>query len=224
MEDQQCDPCAEITVVDLKPLTFDLAEDNGTAAIYVARVDEPDAPGGPEYALTVTVASPRQDAEAKAEIDAFLSEMRAAFLLTAPNPDEDSPDDQEPGPFDIAAEIQIVPELVQLRTLKGTFGVTAIVRTEVEEGDTEAVESFAEPATGPPDPVRHKIGAGKNHRYTAKGGIKTATAAALKGSGNIRPPVKAIFVGGSPQSVTAKTVIVHGVTACTYNFAGKFNG
>jgi hypothetical protein len=217
-------PDIENPQVDLRRLEFHEVEDRDGKSVHQALVDDSDAPGGPVYALTVTTASPGDDEKAKAELDAFLDEMRAGFVLTAPNPDEPPCDDQEPDPFDIGTQTQIEPGLVQLRTLKGTFGVTVVVQTAADgDHSTNAEEAAAEPAPGQPIRARVTVQPGKEHTYTAVGGLKTATVTARQGSGTIRKPQKGITAGGGPRSLTASRVIVHGNTLMVYDFVGRFN-
>ena len=223
MTSQENCPDIENPQVDLRPLPFHLIEDKDGKSVFQALVDDGDAPGKPVYALTVTTASPGDDKKAKADLAAFLEEMRAGFVLTAPNPDEDPCDDQEPEPFNIGTQMQIEPDLVQLRTLKGTFGVTVVVQTAVDGDSTTAEEVATEPAPSALIGPRATVLQGKEHTYTAVQGLKTATVTARQGSGYIRRPRKDITAGGGPRSLTASRVIVHGVTYCVYDFVGRFN-
>lgn len=223
MTSQENCPDKENAQVDLRPLEFHEVEDKDGKSVYRALVDDRNAPGKPVYALTVTTASPGKDKEAKAELDAFLEAMQAGFVLTAPNPDEDPCDDQEPDPFDIGTQTQIEADLVQLRTLKGTFGVTVVVQTAVDGDGTNVEEVAAAPAPGALIPFRATVQRGKEHTYTAVQGLKTATVTARQGSGFIRKPRKNITAGGGPRSLTASRVIVHGITTCVYDFVGRFN-
>src|SRR5215831_15588702 len=116
MTSQENCPDIENPQVDLHPLQFKI-EDKDGKSVCQALVDDSEAPGQPVYALTVTTASPG-DEKAKAELDAFLHEMRAGFVLTAPNPDEAPCDDREPEPFDVNTQTQIEFDLIQLRTLR----------------------------------------------------------------------------------------------------------
>jgi hypothetical protein len=223
MTSQENCPDIENPQVDLRPLSFDLTEDKDGKSVFRALVDDSDAPGKPVYALTVTTASPGEDEKAMEELKAFLNEMRAGFVLTATNPDEAPCDDKEPEPFDIGTQTQIEPDLVQLRTLKGTFGVTVVVQTAVD-GDSATVEEVAaEPAPGGPIQARATVQPRKEHTYTAVQGLMTATVTARRGSGTIRNPTKSITAGGGPRSLRASRVIVRGVTLCVYDFVGRFN-
>ena len=228
MTSTQPDPEPEDPAVRLRHMDFRPVEVDDYKAVYRAFIDDAEAPGAPVYALTVTVASPG-DGEAE-ELERFLNDMEAGFVLTAPNPEEDTGDDQEPLPdLDLDKEILIEPQLVQLRTLDGTFGVTVVVRTAVDEGEDSGAAEFRSALEDQPAVaefyIRETVGSGKDHRYTAKGGvIRTATATARSGTGTIRQPVKYIRVGGGSRSVSGTTVWVHGVTRCTYDFVGYFNG
>jgi hypothetical protein len=222
MTQQENCPDVENPQVDLRPLDFREIENKDGKSVFQALIDDSEAPGKPVYALTVTTGSPSDD-NAKENLYAFLKGMRAGFVLTAPNPDEDPCDDQEPEPFNIDTQTQIEPDLVQLRTLKGTFGVTVVVQTAVDAAVAKAEEVSAEPAPGAPIPYRATVQPGKEHSYTAVQGLNTATVTARQGSGTIRNPVKNITAGGGPRSLRASRVIVRGVTFCVYDFVGRFN-
>ena len=135
MKSTQPDPEPKGPAVKLQHMKFQPVEQDEHKAVYRAIIEDDDAPGKPVYALTVTVAPPG-DSEAKKQLDSFLSEMEAGFVLTARNPEEDAGDNREPLPdLDLAKEILIEPQLVRLRALDGLFGVTVVVRTAVDEGE-----------------------------------------------------------------------------------------
>jgi len=221
MTSQENCPDIENPQVDLHPLQFKI-EDKDGKSVCQALVDDSEAPGQPVYALTVTTASPG-DEKAKAELDAFLHEMRAGFVLTAPNPDEAPCDDREPEPFDVNTQTQIEFDLIQLRTLRGTFGVTVVVQTAVDGHSSTAEEIPAAPAPGGLIQYRATVQPGKEHTYAAIGGLRTATVTARQGSGYIRSPIKDIAAGYRSRSLRARRVIVHGYTFMVYDFAGRFN-
>jgi hypothetical protein len=228
MTSNQHDLEPEAPAVRLQYMNFQPVEEDDRKAVYRAFIEDDDAPGAPVYALTVTVASPG-DREAE-ELERFLNDMEAGFVLTAPNPEEDTGDDREPLPdLDLDKEILIEPQLVRLRTLDGTFGVTVVVRTAVAEGEDPRAAEFRSALEYQPVVaelyVRKTVLAGKDHRYRAIGGvIRTATATARYGTGTIRQPAQYIRVGGGSRSARGTTVAVHGVTRCTYDFVGYFNG
>jgi hypothetical protein len=211
-------------------MDFRLVEQDHHKAVYRAFFEDDDAPGAPVYALTVTVASPG-DWTAE-ELERFLKEMEVGFVLTSPNPEEDTGDDREapPDPPDLAKEILIAPQLVRLRTLDGTFGVTVVVRTAVAaEDDSKAAEFRAALENQPVVAdlyVRKTVLAGRDHRYNAIGGvIRTATVTARYNSGSIRYPFSYITVGGGSRKATGRSVWVRGGSRnCTYDFVGYFNG
>jgi hypothetical protein len=222
MTSQENCPDIENPQVDLRSLQFSI-EDKDGKSVCRALVDDSEAPGQPVYALTVTTASPGEDEKAKAELGAFLDEMRAGFVLTAPNPDEAPCDDKEPKPFDIETQTQIEFALIRLRTLSGTFGVTVVVQTAVDGDSSTAEEIAAEPAPGRLIQFRATVQPGKEHTYTAIGGLRTATVTARQGSGYIRSPIKHVAAGGGSRSLRARRVIVHGSTFMVYDFVGRFN-
>jgi hypothetical protein len=122
-------------LVTLQHMKFRRVQQDDHKAVYRAIIKDDDAPGKPVYALTVTVAPPRDSKEAD-ELKRFLREMEAGFVLTARNPEEDTGDDGEPVPdLDLAKEALFEPQLVRLRALDGLFGVTVVVGTAVDEVD-----------------------------------------------------------------------------------------
>lgn len=233
MTSTQPDLEPEIPAVKVQRMKFPPGEVDEHKAVYRAVIDDGAAPGAPIWALTVTVARELFEAE---ELKSFISEIDAGFVLTAPNT-EDIADDREPAPdLDLAQEILIEPELVRLRALDGTFGFTAVVRTAVAEADDSPPHRLRSAPV--PEPVvarayllkRDRVLAGRDHRYTARGGVPTATATARAGSGTIRRqlalnPAQTITVGGGSRSARGTAVWVRGgVRACTYDFVGNFNG
>ena len=98
MTHQQNDPGADNPVADLQALNFQPTKDDGCRAVFQALVG--DVPGARVFGLTVTVPSPGEDKEAKAELAAFLDEIRVALVLTAPRSGEGS------APWPGAREVQ----------------------------------------------------------------------------------------------------------------------
>lgn len=227
MTHQQSYPGAENPVVEFQALTFQLKKDDGCRAVFQALVG--DVPGARVFGLTVTVPSPGEDKEAKAELAAFLDEIRVALVLTAPRSGKDPLHGREPGKFKIHEDIPIKPELVRPSTIKGLGGAAVIVH------DTAQRRTLAEKVLigllavvlpilsliSPSSPLRLRL-ASKYNRTLMKGldkrfqaGSKfTATLEALEGKGSIRRPgrpsnkVRASGPTTSPP-VTGKKVIVH---------------
>src|SRR5215218_125295 len=130
----------DCTIIPLHKLRFGLQDSDETTAVYRAVVDDRDAPGAPIYTVTVTLAAPRE-ADDTANLEAFLGEMEAGFLLTAPITDE--PEDEQAGDeFDPKTDILVELDLADLRTLEGRFGVVAFVRTAVGQA-VPAARSYA---------------------------------------------------------------------------------
>lgn len=222
MTDQQSGPGADYPVADLQPLPFQLKDDNGTAAIFQARIDNGDA----VYTLTVTTVSPGNDQQQKKQLDAFLAAMRAKFTLITLNSGVDPVGDQQPEPFDVNLGTLIVPDLVMVRTGTGPFGVMMTVLTAVEPELTQTEEGLAQPRG---DLVGH-VSPQHDHYYTARDGVDSAAVWAVGGSGTVRtaqpsvPPLP-ITVGGATQTLgPAKRLIVHGtgLRRCTYYVDGRF--
>jgi len=231
-------------ISDLRPLVFALQSDDGIAAVYEAVVDyaegsvdrdtQPasaaaietqtfaavpavvtDVSDVPAYSVTVTAPSPQGNAQAQQELDAFLADIRAQFLLTGPFAD-DGVSGQVAPPVDLSSEISFEIGIKDPKAVSGNFGVVAILEATVEE---EAPGGTAPQTSG----VVTSVLAHRDHRYAARGGIKKATVTALGGRGSIRRPALHLLVGGGSQSVRGATVWVHGETRLRYRFVGKFN-
>jgi hypothetical protein len=235
MKDQQNSSGLDDPLADLKPLTFVEKDDNGTQVIYQARVDD----GNAVYTMTVTAPSPGKDKQEKEQLEEFLANMRATFELDELNQDgspgagqimnsgpdsggDQEPDPPNPDPPNRSDEIQIEPDLVQVRTGTGPFDVTVIVRTTAGLDLPEGKEEFARPRNR----ARHGIAAGQDQCIKARDQFDTATLWAVRGSamvGTVQPPGRSITVGGARQSLRhTKEVFVHGITSCTYYCQGRF--
>lgn len=112
MTDKQNSPGTDDPVADLQPLTFLRKDDNGTAAIYQARIDNGDA----VYTLTVTTASPGQDQQQAEQLAAFLAAMQAKFALTTLTSGAGTPGGQKSETFNVDLGTLIEPNLVVVRT------------------------------------------------------------------------------------------------------------
>ncbi len=209
-------------VGELQPLGFELAYDDGHAAVYQATVKDEKAPGSPVYALTVTIASSVRK-EAEKQLRVFLDEMRAAFaLLREPVPQDGGPDDEEP--FDIDTQIQIEPRLVSLDGA-GPVGVTVTVETTTGIGQAPG---GSDPAggTATEQVLGFRVGPGRDQYWYARGNNRfTATVRPRSGYGTIRKPVINVAAGGTYR-LTARQVIVHGGPPAGMNYllTGTFNG
>jgi hypothetical protein len=194
---------------DLQPMNFQRKSDDGSKAVYEARIDNPDA----TFTLTVTTASPGNELEVR-EIEDFLADMVARFELAAPISVENPDYIQEPESFDLSTEILFEPGLVEVRTGTGPFAIAMTLQTTVGSDDVE-------PPPGEVLAIRGVVLAGKNHTYTARNGSATATVTGLQGRGRISSPNKDISTGGR-QSDSGRTVTVHGYTRFLYNLSGNF--
>jgi hypothetical protein len=241
---------ADDGVLELRPLFFEQVSDDGETAVFRALVNDgersPDrggagdsgvtplsavpggsrfttvvAPGGsgvPVYSVTVTITSPKGNAQATAGLNQFLSEFRADILLTAPFPDV-GPEDEEP-PLKLDSEILFELDVLDPKGVHGTFGVEAVMEGTADE---EAPVMGQTPQPLPPGAVV-SVSAHKEHRWTARGGIKKATVTQLQGNGSIRRPPRTIAADSPTQSVRASTVWVHGgKSRLRYRFVGRFN-
>ena len=243
MTHHQGSPGAESPVVALQPLAFLQTHDDGHKAVFRAQVGNMGEPDAAVFALTVTLASPAGDEQAKREIENFLGKMRAGFALIAREPGDDQPGDTNPEPFNIDTDILIEPELVQAPAGKGPVGVTAAVQATVEGLTLEGV--LIELITGvlrglawlvfrrfqtlyPPYPY-YTIGKGGCNKFTVRrGGRLGATVTSCGGEATVRPPEPPnpghwIGTGNTTPRMTARTISVIGLTPCTYVFCGDYN-
>jgi len=222
MTDQQSGPGTGEPAADLQPLAFLETRDDGTAAVFLARIDDGDA----LYTLTVTTPSPREDPQQKERLRTFIDTMRAKFTLITLDSGPEPTGGDKPEPFDVSLGTLIEPALVTARTGTGPFGVMMTVLTTVEPDLTETDGGPAQPEVnfvGSVSP-RH------DHYYKARDRVDSATVWAVGGSGTARtaqptvPPLP-ITVGGPQQNLgPAKWLIVHGTSlrTCTYYVNGRF--
>jgi hypothetical protein len=233
-------------VLELRPLVFQPVSDDGETAVFRALVNDgegspdrggagdrgvnpssavpgasrpgavADASGGsgvPVYSVTLTVTSPKDDAQATEDLNEFLSQFRADVVLTRPFPDV-GPEDKEPD-LDKNKEILFVLDVLDPKGVHGTFGVEAVVEGTADE---EAPVN----GNGPQSAGTHSVRAHKEHRWTARGGIKKATVSQRQGDGWIMRPPNAKTVAPT-RSVRASTVWVHGRSRLRYRLVGRFN-
>jgi len=198
----------------------DPVEQDDQKVVYKASIKKPEA----VFTLTVTVARPR-DEKQELELKRFLDDMEGGFVLTEPNLEEDTADDQEPDPGNLDTEVQFVVE-VRPRGLDRTLEATVVVRTAIEaEEDPGATKLSARAAARRRDSVL----AGKDHRWSANGGvIRTATATPRQNSGTLRSqgalnPHQNLSVSGGSRSTSGSTVWVRGVSGrFVYDMSDNF--
>lgn len=204
-DDASFDDADDCTIIPLRRLTFERQRSGDDAiAIYRAEVDDEDAPGAPIYTVTVTLAAPR-DADDTAELERFLGEMEAGFVLTAPLPEdpteEQAEDERDPG-TDLLFEL----DLAGLRALEGEFGVVGFLRTAVGQ-DLPGAASFAASQTLG---VQAILSRGKRHWYASRDGVlRWATVRALRGSGYLGPGGRHV-TQAAPGRTRARAVYVQG--------------
>lgn len=131
MSTQQGSPAAENPKVDLQPLAFINTHDDKLAAVYQAKIGNIEVPDEPVLELTVTIASPAGNEKAAQEIEKFLSEVRAGFAVTAPNPDAGQDASQGPDTFNVDKYILFDAELIRPDTSKVRVGVTVVIQTTI---------------------------------------------------------------------------------------------
>lgn len=208
MTDQQNGTGPDDPVTDLQPLVFLLKNDNGSLAVYQARINTAAA----VYTLTVTAASPGS-VQQEQEITNFLADMKAEFELATPI----SGGTQGPVSVNFNTEILIEPDLVEVLsgTGPGPFGIKMTLRTTVGQDSGEPVTGIFG--------IRGVVLRGKSHTYKASNGNALATVTANQGNGWISSPDKDIYQAGPSQSDRGRTVTVHGTTRCVYTLVGDFN-
>ena len=214
-------PYSENPVSKLQPLDFRLVLDNGVAAVFQALVVDYERREVPVYTVTLTIAASVRR-EADKQLQEFLGGMKAAFeLLPEPEPDDGSPDDEEP--FDISTQVQIELNLVRLRG-DGPVGVAATVETSIgPEQATPGGGPEVRAVTEIPLPARIPPG-GRDHYWYAYCNRKlTGTVDPSIGSGSMRNPPKNVNANKS-DSLTARQIIVHSGGGMTYSFLGSFSG
>ena len=238
MKIQQSSLDAEKPVVHLHPLAFMKTYDDGHKAVFQAKVGNFKVPDEPVLELTVTMASSHGDEKAAREINAFLNEMRAGVVLTAPKPDDDRDENQKPERFNVDKDILFDAQLIRPDISKGPVDVRMVIQTTVE-GYTRLEQVPIALATGvlrvlawfvrlrvQPFRVAYLKGSvlkGLDHQYTSRTGSKIgARVTSTFGSARIFPGAQKIKKSGF-YDVTAKTITVHGISKkCRYRIRGDF--
>jgi hypothetical protein len=183
MTSTQPDPKPTVPGMKLQRMRFgDPVEQDDKKVVYKASIENPDG----VCTLTVTAAAQLYHTD---ELDGFLDEIWAGFLLTAPNATKDTADDSEPEPNDLDRETVIEID-VQLRAPDDTSDVIVeVIATAAEEDDSTSAEVRSARKGQPPAPrlVRPPLAPGQQKRWYAPGGrSKTATASAIQGNGTLR--------------------------------------
>jgi len=214
MKQQESNPWAEISIIDLQPLNFKPVPSDPRLVAYQALIKSP-APRMPMFSLTVTAASPGDDQQAERELQSLLSNMRAGSLVTEGGPVQDAPDDPEP--FNPDTEIEFKIELVEQGTTERTFGVIMVIQTAVDSGsEAEADQAALAAARSLYGTVPKK----RDHKYTAPSS-RWATVTSTSGSGSVRSPVSPVpSASGGSGYAYGRTVYVHGYTYMKYTIAG----
>jgi hypothetical protein len=196
----------------LQPVSFEEIQNNGKLAVYQARLEYPDVPGSPVFALTATTAAPASTEE-KAALLGVLNQIRAGFaFLGEPVPEEL---DDTPDLFDPQTDIRLEPSLISIGR-PGPVGVAATV---------EATTGTDQPTTGPDEPRKYytvTVPQNRDHHWHSMSGKKTrATVTVGKGDGTVSPPTQQIGPGLNYYAC-GSTVVVHGFTRMEYTLNGSF--
>ena len=210
MTSTQPDPKPTVPGMKLQRMQFSPAGEDNQAVVYRAAVENPDG----VCTLTVTAAAELYHTE---ELDKFLDEVWAGFVLTAPNVTKDKADDSEPEPNDLARETVIEID-VQLNAPDDTSDVIVEVIATAEKDDSESAEVRSAGKGRPPvgNVVQKPLGPGIQKRWYAPGGrSKTATASAIQGNGTLRiqSSLKPNQYLGAKKKYTARSVWVRGGSA-----------
>ena len=121
--------CSGDLIVDLKPLPFGSIETGGGLLTCQALVEQPSAPGSPEFALTLSMGLPRVGREQAVEqFKSLRNELRGDFLLRALEDDDDLPgDDPDFDECNAEWEILLEPEFVST-TLDGEYRAVMVLQ------------------------------------------------------------------------------------------------
>ena len=198
----------------LQPVSFKPISDDGRVARYQALVEDQTAPGSPVFAVTLTIASSIQ-LEAPTKLKAFLSQMKASFvLLPEPPPDDGGPSDDEP--LDLKTQLLIE---VSLASSGGTGPVGVAVTVQTTTGIVPA-PTGSKPAGGVAMSI---VPAGLDDYWQVRPKHSfRANVTPSFGKGTIRNPVT-LVVEGRTSSLTARQVIVHADRqAMTYFMSTNF--
>jgi hypothetical protein len=199
-------------MTELQPLSFGEIQNNGKLAVYQARLEYPDVPGAPVFALTATTAAPASTEE-KTALLGVLNQIRAGFaFLSEPIPEEL---DDTPDLFDPQTDIRLEPSLISI----GRPGPVSIAAT------VEATTGTDKPATAAGEPRQYytvTVPQNRDHHWHSMSSKKTrATVTVGKGDGTVSPPTQQIGPG-PPHYATGSTVVVHGFTSMEYTLNGSF--
>jgi hypothetical protein len=195
------------TGAKLHSLHFNPVPDSGKITTYRAIIKDEKAAGSPEYALSVSIATPIFRTVSK-DFIAFLGEMMAAFkLLSTPVQTQviTSIDAEETS--DVSTGITIEPNLLRINQ-PGPVGVASIVLTSIGRRDH----------VGPHN---------NNHYWTARSGFGDAWVYPRNGSGQIwQPHGNAIGVNHpNPGHLPGVAKVnVGSKKGMTYYFDGSFDG
>lgn len=216
-------------IVDLQPLPFGSIETGGGLLTCQALVEQPSAPGSPEFALTLSMGLPRVGLEQAVEQFKSLRDgLKGNFLLRAPEDDDDLPCD-EPVFDERTAEWEVLLEAEFVSTtLEGEYGVVMVLQAPLPGLPQVPVAAVAGHAPPPPVGGPHNINAGMAHIYRSKNGgpIYTQVTSSI-GEEYLYPPPGGVAVTTStPQSATARKVRIEnrGTNIANYTMSGSWRG
>jgi|HubBroStandDraft_1064217.scaffolds.fasta_scaffold25039_4 hypothetical protein len=202
----------------LQPLDFRLISNDGHSASYEALVEVAQAPGSPEFSVTVTLASSVLS-QAEKEVLDLLGMIKAEFVVLSGLPPDSGPGDEEA--FDIKEQLLIE---IGLASYDGAGPVSVAVTIETVTG-VVPLPPRSDPVG---DPVIHTdlprtLGAGLDDYWRAKPYQPfMATVNVTTGLGTVRPPKQSVYAVNTYHP-TGKQVIVHASQrSMNYSLSGDF--
>lgn len=217
--------------VRLRSLKFEPQPPIGNEVTFHAELSYPEALGEPVFALDVTTSlsgagttpDPEQqkpDSKWLKQVENFLEQLQAGFLLMSPGSAEEPPDDPDPDPDPGLAEreISIVPSLVSIE-VQGDFDIVFVVSSAIS-AEPPASDSGHHPVT---------VWAVANTTLPA-GGCQTYHARNSQIGGTVYCTGGWIRVNKHPKigvnqhtDVSAKKVRVRAVTNAAYYITGSYH-
>lgn len=129
--------------VKLHRLHFELVSEDDRRVTYRAIASGDSTQGAALFALTVITATPGSSDE-EAELEEFLEQLRAGFLLLGPVAGQKPSESHQPIPFHPRMEILIIPELITVKG-DGVFEVVFAVESAIIVGVTPVIGSLTRP-------------------------------------------------------------------------------
>lgn len=224
----QCDCLGVDDILEPQNLRFNLEPSEGNEVTYRATIGDLRAPGAPEFALTVITARPSSPRE-ETDLERFLGQIKAAFVLLAPETGEWSPAPPGERPVRTGSDVLIIPELVNVG-IDSVFTVVFVVEAEIAGGKANPVAGWGKRVL-----LRVRIpwnlpglhlNAGLTHQYWSTSGHKISGSVVWRGgyfsADGHWLPTKA---GRKKVKIQHRRVItVHASLDSKYDILGSFQG